>query len=246
LYLGWNEAAIPPLGEAVPNTELWRRLARAMGFSEPELYEDDDSLLRRALRDVDLERLRRRGYVRLSLPHDLRPYASGGFPTGSGRAELYSEALAAAGHDPLPAYRPPGEGVDGTAVPAGRYPLVLLTPKTHTRFLNTSYSHLPKHGPAEGGPYVELDPADAEARGIVAGDAVRVWNDRGSLRLTARVGGRLRPGVVAVPFGWWADHHGQPATANSLTNDALTDWGGGVAFNDTRVDVARVVRSVAG
>ena len=64
LYLGWNEAAIPPLGEAVPNTELWRRLARAMGFTEPELFEDDESLLRSALRGVDVEALRARGFVR--------------------------------------------------------------------------------------------------------------------------------------------------------------------------------------
>jgi anaerobic selenocysteine-containing dehydrogenase len=110
----------------------------------------------------------------------------------------------------------------------------------HTRFLNSSYSHLPKHGPAEGGPFVELDAADAAARGIAEGDRVRVWNDRASLTLPARVSGRLRPGVVAVPFGWWADHHGEPATINALTNDALTDWGGGVAFHDTRVEVAPV------
>jgi anaerobic selenocysteine-containing dehydrogenase len=239
LYLGWNAAAIPPLGEAVPNTELWRRLARAMGFTEPELFEDDESLLRSALHDVDLEALRARGFVRLSLPEDLRPYADGGFGTASDRAELYSESLAAEGHGPLPAFRPPGEGIGGEATVAERYPLVLMTPKTHTRFLNTSYSHLPKHGPAEGGPFAELDPADASARGIADGDAVRVWNDRGSLTLRARVDGRLRPGVVAVPFGWWADQHGERGTANSLTNDTLTDWGGGVAYGSTRVDVER-------
>jgi anaerobic selenocysteine-containing dehydrogenase len=238
LYLGWNEAAIAPPGEAVPNTELWRRLARAMGFTEPELFEGDDSLLRSALHGVDVDALRERGFVRLSVPDDLRPYADGGFPTASGKAELYSDALADLGHDPLPAFRPPAEGTGGDRDTTARFPLVLMTPKTHTRFLNTSYSHLPKHGPAEGGPFVELDPVDAEARGIAEGDAVRVWNDRGSLTLTARVGRRLRPGVAAVPFGWWADHHGQPATANSLTNDTLTDWGGGVAYGDTRVQVA--------
>ncbi len=240
LYLGWNEAAIAPVGDAVPNTELWRRLARAMGFTEPELFEDDESLLRSALRHVDLEALRERGFVRLSLPEDLRPYAEGGFATASGRAELYSDGLAAAGHDPLPGYRRPGEGVGGDAGLTDRYRLVLMTPKNHTRFLNTSYSHLPKHGPPEGGPFAELDPVDAAARGIVQGDAVRVWNDRGSLTLTARVGARLRPGVVAVPFGWWSRQHDGHGTANSLTNDALTDWGGGVAYGSTRVEVERL------
>ena len=85
LYVGWNEPAIAPLGESVPNTELWRRLARAMGFTEPELYESDESLLASALRDMDVEQLRERGFVRLSLPEDLRPYAEGGFPTASGQ-----------------------------------------------------------------------------------------------------------------------------------------------------------------
>jgi anaerobic selenocysteine-containing dehydrogenase len=240
LYLGWNEAAIPPLGEAVPNTELWRRLARAMGFTEPELFEDDESLLRSALHDVDLESLRQRGFARLSLPEDLRPYAEGGFATASGRAELYSDALAAQGHDPLPGFSPPTEGIGGEEGVTERFPLVLMTPKNHTRFLNTSYSHLPKHGPPEGGPFAELDPTDAAARGIADGDAVRVWNDRGSLTLTARVGTRLRPGVVAVPFGWWSQEHGEHGTANSLTNDTLTDWGGGVAYGSTRVDVERL------
>jgi anaerobic selenocysteine-containing dehydrogenase len=83
-----------------------------------------------------------------------------------------------------------------------------------------------------------MDPADADARGLVAGDTARVWNDRAVLTLPVKVSDRLRPGVVAVPFGWWGDAHGEPATANSLTSDAATDWGGGVAYSDTLVQVA--------
>lgn len=235
LYLGWNEPAIAPLGEAVANTELWRRLARAMGFTEPELFEDDESLIRSALRGVDVERLRRDGFVRLDLPEDLRPYADGRFPTPSGRALLRNDALAALGVDPLPSYEPPAEGPGGPL--AERFPLVLLTPKTHVRFLNTSYAHLPRHGGIEEGPYVELAAADAAARGLADGDLARVWNDRGALTVPVRISERVRPGVVAVPFGWWGDRHGEPATANTLTNDTLTDWGGGVAYSDTLVEV---------
>jgi anaerobic selenocysteine-containing dehydrogenase len=240
LYLGWNEAAIAPLGESVPNTELWRRLARAMGYTEPELFESDESLLASALRGIEVDDLRARGVVRLDLPEDLRPYAEGGFPTASGKAELSSDALARAGHPALPTYVPAREGLDGDTDLLARYPLALLTPKQHTRFLNSSYSHLPKHGPLEGSPFVELDEVDASARGIGDGDAVRVWNDRGALTLPARLSKRLRPGVVAVPFGWWSDQHGGQGTANSLTNDGLTDWGGGVAYSDTLVQVAPV------
>ncbi|HEY8092566.1 MAG TPA: molybdopterin-dependent oxidoreductase [Acidimicrobiales bacterium] len=240
LYLGWNEAAIAPLGESVPNTELWRRLARAMGYTEPELFESDESLLASGLRGIEVDDLRARGVVRLDLPEDLRPYAEGGFPTASGKAELSSDALARAGHPALPTYVPAREGLDGDTDLLARYPLALLTPKQHTRFLNSSYSHLPKHGPLEGSPFVELDEVDASARGIGDGDAVRVWNDRGALTLPARLSKRLRPGVVAVPFGWWSDQHGGQGTANSLTNDGLTDWGGGVAYSDTLVQVAPV------
>jgi anaerobic selenocysteine-containing dehydrogenase len=238
LYLGWNEAAIAPLGEAVPNTELWRRLARAMGFTESELYESDESLLASALVDVDLELLRSQGFVRLSLPDALLPYADGGFATPEGKARLFNDEHFRTGRDPLPAFVAPREHPAGDPGLVQRFPLLLQTPKHHPRFLNTSYTHLPNHGPREGGPFVELHAADATARGITDGDTVAVWNDRARLTLPARITDRLRPGVVAVPFGWWSADHGEPATANSLTSDADTDWGGGVAYADTLVEVA--------
>jgi anaerobic selenocysteine-containing dehydrogenase len=231
LYLGWNEAAIPPLGEAVPNTELWRRLAGSMGFYDPEFSLDDESLIRLGLRNVDVDLLRKQGWVRLDLPDPLLPYAQGGFATEGGRAELWSESLRMQGHDPLPAYIESAEGPTSEA--ARRLPLQLLTPKNHPRFLNSSYSH--HHARFEGSPFVELDAADAAARSIGDGDLVRLWNDRAELKLPARISLRLRPGVVAVPWGWW----GEAANVNALTNDTLTDWGGGVAFWDTLVEVTK-------
>ncbi len=223
LYLGWNEPAIEPPGEAVPNTELWRRLAAALGFTDPELFEPDESLLRSALPGVDFEQLRSRGWIRLDMPTNL--YAEGGFATPDGRAHLV--------FDGGPGFTPSSEALAA----AGRFPLTLLTPKQHLRLLNTSYTHLPGHGAREGGPFVEMDPVDAAARGLTDGDRARVWNDRGSLTLTVKVSGRLRPGVVAVPFGWWYRDHGGEGVANTLTSDRLTDAGGGVAYSDTRVQV---------
>jgi anaerobic selenocysteine-containing dehydrogenase len=76
---------------------------------------------------------------------------------------------------------------------------------------------------------------DAAARAIADGDLVRVANDRGSLDLPARLSDRLRPGVVAIPWGWWGDD----ACVNTLTSDTPTDWGRGVAYLDTRVEVTR-------
>jgi anaerobic selenocysteine-containing dehydrogenase len=239
LYVGMNHKAIEPLGETVSNSELFRRLSTAMGFTEPGLHADDEALLREALTPLgdDIDALFADGFWRLHVPQDLRPFAQGGFPTASGKAELRSDALERDGHDPLPQYSAADEGP--TSAISRQFPLQLASPKQHGRFLNTSYTHLPKHGPAEGSPYLELDPADAAERGIDDGDEVRVFNDRGSLTLAARVSDRLRPGLVAVPFGWWmADYGG--GSVNSLTSDTLTDWGGGVAYGDTMVQVAPV------
>jgi anaerobic selenocysteine-containing dehydrogenase len=231
LYLGWNEAAIEPLGEAVSNSELHRRLARAMGYTEPALFEDDLTVLRAALPTIDLDVLRAEGFVRVPYPDDGRPFADGHFPTASGRVELRSDALAALGQPALPTFCTPAES------PSDEFPYSLLTPKHHTRFLNTSYSHLPKHGPLEGAPFVEVSALDAHRLGVAEGQRVRVWNHRGSLELPVRISERVRPGVVAVPWGWWSNQHPDGKVANSLTNDTLTDWGGGVAFFDTTVAV---------
>ncbi len=232
LYLGWNNAAIDPLGESVPNTELWRRIAGAMGYTEPELFTSDLELIDEALRDtVDRETLERDGFIRLDLPDPLLPYAEGGFGFESGKAQFASPNLEAQGLPRLPTFTPPPP-LDP------RYPLALTTPKVHARFLNSSYSQLPKHGPAEGGPWVELHPDDAAARNIADGDEVTVHNEAGALVLTARIADRMRPGLAAVPFGWWSQHHDGEGTANSLTSAADTDWGGGVAYGDTRVEVS--------
>jgi anaerobic selenocysteine-containing dehydrogenase len=239
LWMGWNEAAIAPLGESCSNTELFRRLAGAMGFDEPALFVDDATLLDDALgQKVDLAELRRVGWLRVPYPQDGRPWGSGLFPTPSGKVELVSETLVRMGQPALPTFVAPREGPHGDAGLHARYPLQLLTPKHHSRFLNSGYSQLPKHGPAEGAPFVELDPADAEARGLADGDVARVFNDRADVELTVRVSTRLRPGVVVIPFGWWMTQHPDGKAANSLTNDTLTEWGGGVAYSDTLVDVA--------
>ena len=236
LWLGWNEAAIEPLGEAVSNSELFRRLAAAMGLTEPSLFHDDMTVLRAALPTVDIEALRRDGWLKVPFPESGTPWAEGGFPTPSGKVEFASSTLEQMGQPRLPTFVPPLEGPGGPN--SHRFPLQLMTPKHHSRFLNSSYSDLPKHGPAEGGPFVELDAVDAAARGLKPGDIARVFNDRASLELPVKITTRLRPGLASIPWGWWRHHHPDGHLANSLTNDTLTDWGGGVAFSDTLVEIA--------
>lgn len=244
MHLNWNQAAIAPLGESVSNSELFRRLAGAMGYTDAELFATDDDLFALALASghefaegVTLERLQAEGTLRLNIAEDYRPFEKGGFATPDGRAQLSSAAMEQRGLGLVATYVPASEGPHGEG--ASEFPLSLMTPKVHTRFLNSSYAHLPNHGGREGGPYVELSEADAAARGIAAGDTVRVFNQRSSLTLTVRIGTTVRPGVVAVPFGWASADHGDGRTANSLTNDTLTSFGGGVAYSDTLVEVAR-------
>jgi anaerobic selenocysteine-containing dehydrogenase len=235
LWMGWNEAAIEPLGEAVSNSECFRRIAGAMGLTEPSLYDDDLTILRDVLPSVDLDALRRDGWMKVPYPENGTPWADGGFPTASGKVEFASTRLEQMGQPRLPAFIPPTEGPQGPN--ADRFPLQLMTPKHHTRFLNSGYSDLPKHGPAEGGPFIELDPADAGARGLVDGDTARVFNDRASLELPVKISRRVRPGLASIPWGWWRNHHPDGHVANDLTNDTLTEWGGGVAYSDTLVQV---------
>lgn len=232
LYAGVNNKAIEPLGESVPNTELWRRLSTAFGFTEPEFHESDESLVRSALRDVDLDAATERGWFKVV--DAANSYADGGFPTPTGRARLAGDWFETIGLSRVP---------DHTEPPESDFPLTLMSPKTHQRFINSSYSHLEAHARPEGSIYCELHPVDAGARSIVEGDMVRVHNERGSLTVVARVpadGGRVAPGMVIVPFGWVGSRTDDGATVNDITNDELVDWGGGVAFFDTRVEVAKV------
>ena len=238
LYLGWNEPAIDPLGESVSNPEFFRRLSAAMGLTEPSLFDDDLTMLRDILVNVDLDELRAQHHVRVPYPEDGRPFGAGEFATTSGRVEFVSERLEAMGQPRLPDFVAPQEGPGGPL--HDRFPLQLMTSKRHLRFLNSGYSHMDTHGGAEDGPFIEIDEHDAVARSLSEGDRVRVFNDRGSLELPVRISSKVRPGVVVVPWGWWEQHHRDGSVANSLTSDTLTDWGGGVAFYDTLVEVSRL------
>ena len=231
LFLGWNEAAIAPVGECVPNTELFRRLATAMGYTEPELFESDDSLIASALSGLDIDQLKRDGFVPLPNSDDVL-FSDGIFGTASGKAQLFSKDLASRGLPSIPTYVQ-----SSSRMGSPEFPLVMLTPKQHTRFLNTSYSHLPQHGPREEGPYVEMCASDAAARGLDSGAAARVVNERGAMLLPVKISTRLPVGVVAVPFGWWDASLANSGNVNDLTSDAHTDWGGGVSYHDTLVQV---------
>jgi anaerobic selenocysteine-containing dehydrogenase len=243
MYLAWNEPAVEPPGECLPHTEIWRRLARAMGLEEPALYDEDLTLARTlvesghpTLEGVTVERLRREGWVRLGHPHPLVPFASG-FPTPSGKLELYSERAAAAGHDPVPGYTPPAEAAE-----PGEGRLALVAAASHW-FLNSTFANGALHVRRAGEPTVALHPDDAAARGLVAGERVRVGNERGSFEALLAVGSAARPGVVATTKGFWPKLLAGGANVNEATEERDADLGGGAVFHDCSVWVEPVAEN---
>ena len=244
-FITLNRPAVQPPGECRTTTDVFRGLAKRTGFTESCFADSDEAIVRQALdsdhpylEGVDEARLLRDGYAEVRLP-DEPPYAQGGFRTPSGRCELYSQSLADAGLDPLPGWEPAGESPAGDPQLAARYPLALLSPKSAHHFLNSSYSHLPRHLGPQGEAHLELHPDDARARGIADGGRVAVFNDRARLEVPVRVSERVRPGVVCLPSGYWASRSPGGLSVNALTSDALTDRGGGAALHSTLVQVER-------
>ncbi|HVG31348.1 MAG TPA: molybdopterin oxidoreductase family protein [Pyrinomonadaceae bacterium] len=245
-YLTVNEPAIAPLHEAKPNTEVFRLLAARLNFTEDCFRDTDEEIARQALavdhpalEGVTLELLRERGWARLSLPEGFAPFAGGKFGTPSGKCELYSESLAAAGMPGVPEFIPPRESRASAPELAGEFPLALISPAAHA-FLNSSFANLPKQLRQERAPFVEINPRDAAARGIREGERVRAFNQRGSCELTAVVTERAREGVVVSPSVWWNKLSPGGAGINQLTSQGLTDLGGGATFYDALVEVERI------
>ena len=227
-----NRPAIEPVGEAKSNSEIFRLLAKAMGFDEPCFSEDDLSLCRTAVgSEIDFEGLLAHGFVALNVPD--APFAQGAFPTPSGRCEFVSERLAAQGLDPLPNHIPNYE------VPAvgDRYPLAMISPPARN-FLNSTFVNVESLRAIEKEPLVEISLIDAAARGISTGDTVKVFNDRGEYHCKADVSARARPGVVNGLGIWWRKMGLNGTNVNEVTSQLLTDLGRAPVFYDCQVEVA--------
>ncbi|MHB1121598.1 MAG: molybdopterin-containing oxidoreductase family protein [Ramlibacter sp.] len=228
-----NRPAISPLGQARTNSDIFRELARRMGFSDPCFADDDQTLCRAAFGDrVDFELLLAQGFA--PLPVAEAPFAEGGFPTPSGKCEFFSERLARQGLDGLPDHVPNHEPFGASP----RHPLAMISPPARN-FLNSSFVNLQSLRDIEGEPLLEIHPQDAQARGIASGAVVRVFNDRGEYRCKAKVCERARPGVVNGLGIWWRKLGLAGTNVNQLTSQKLTDLGRGPVFYDCLVDVRR-------
>ncbi|USX14174.1 molybdopterin oxidoreductase family protein [Oxalobacteraceae bacterium OTU3CAMAD1] len=245
LYMMANNAAIAPLGESKPNTEIFRLLAAAMGFDDPCFRDSDDELASIAFntKDVravhfDWESLKLKGWQKLNMPE--APFAQGGFTTPSGKCEFYSAAMEADGLDPLPTYLPPYESVASNPQLAKKYPLAMISPPARN-FLNSTFVNVKSLRSAEGEPHLDIHPDDAAKRGIFDADMVRIHNDRGSFIAKARVTDKARPGLVVGLSVWWKKLAKDGKNANEVTSQRLTDMGRAPTFYDTLVEIERVV-----
>jgi anaerobic selenocysteine-containing dehydrogenase len=221
-YLTWNEPAIEPLGEAKPNTETFRLIAERLGFDDPLFRESDEELIDRLLAGFEEGDLRERGWTKIDLGQGPTPHADGGFATESGKMILRGDYMA------------PAEVVDEAL--GRRFPLALVTPKTHL-FLNSTFANQRRQHSAQPRPEVIVSPSDARTRRIEDGAAVRVWNDRGAFTCAARVSDDARPGVLVAPMGWWNRDYERGRSAQATTSQRLTELGNAPTFNDNRVEI---------
>jgi anaerobic selenocysteine-containing dehydrogenase len=244
LYMMANNAAIAPMGEAKPNTEIFRLLAAKMGFDDDCFKDSDDQLAAiafnaqdaRAL-GFDWDALKQKGWQKLNMP--AAPFAQGGFPTPSGKCEFYSAQMEKDGLDPLPAYVAPYESAASNPELAARYPLAMISPPARN-FLNSTFVNVKSLRSAEGEPHLDIHPDDGAARGIAHGDMVRIFNDRGSFVCKARLTDKARAGLVVGLSVWWKKLATDGKNANEVTSQQLTDMGRAPTFYDTLVQVERV------
>jgi anaerobic selenocysteine-containing dehydrogenase len=267
-YLQLSQQAIEPLGDARPNVWLFSRLAQRMGFTEPCFSDSTDAMIAQALRlegtgskeqdasnskdrastnpdmeGITLQQLEDEGHVRLKFASEragepFLPFSKGGFGTPSGKAEFYSESLAAQGMDALPTFRPPTESRHTSA--SGKYPLEMLARKADN-FMNSTFANLAGHRRMEEktDSRLEMNTADAVPRGIADGDWVEVGNDRGKLHLQALLGDRVVQGVVSAHLDW-NKFSPDGRNVNALTSERLTDIGAGATFYSALVEVRKL------
>ncbi len=228
-YVMINEPAVAPLGEAKPNTQIFRELAAQMGYDEPCFADSDETLARTAFTpEVDFDALREHGWYKLPIAD--APLAEGNFPTPSGRCVIDSPAFGVPDH--VSNY----ECAASAPELARRYPLAMISPPARN-FLNSSFVNVKSLRDIEGEPVLEIHAADARGRGVVSGQMVRVFNERGSTLCRAVVNQRARPGVVNGLGVWWRKLGADGTNVNELTHQQLTDIGRAPAFYDCLVEV---------
>ncbi|MGG3874791.1 molybdopterin-containing oxidoreductase family protein [Brevibacillus laterosporus] len=236
LYVQLNEPAIAPLGEAKSNTETFRLLAKAMGYTEDCFADSDEDLIRQALdsthpflNGITYETLKEKKYQKVSFEGDHFFPFQHGFLTPSKKIEALAPQMKELGLEPLVNYTPLEQKAEG----AEQYPLHFLTVKAK-HFLNSSFGNVETLKKREKEPVLYMNPQDALSRGIAEGDQVKVYNDRGEIVLPAKISEKVRAGVLVTPINLWQKN------VNVTTSEALTDLGGGATYYTNFVEAVKV------
>jgi anaerobic selenocysteine-containing dehydrogenase len=233
-HLQMARPALAAPGEALPNNEVFRRLAARMGFGDACFRDTDDDMIRTALGSghpfldgITLDRLESEHSVRLRVPDPFRPFAEGGFGTPSGKCDFRAETLG---------FEPPVESRAGDRKLAARYPLELISPKNDDS-MNSTFGYRPDTDAHTA--VLTIHPDEAKPRGIATGDAVLIFNDRGKCVLRAHVLPTVARGVVCAPAVRWPKLAPGGNSVNMLTSQRLTDKGGGPTFYSCLVEVQK-------
>ncbi|MGX6446142.1 molybdopterin-dependent oxidoreductase [Neobacillus sp. K501] len=233
-YIQIQQPVMEPFAESKSNVNVFRLLAKGMGFEEPSFEETEGEMIRQALDNpcnpylegIQYEALVEQNFLKAI----VKPLFPGKLSTPSGKIELYSEQMQKVGYPPLPSYIPlVNEDGDHT------YHFV---PGPNHNFLNSTFSNNQKHISLEKVPRLHMNQKDAVEAGIVDGEMVRVWNERGECELFVSVGDNVLPGVL-VSQGLWANLKDTKQLVNSLTPDRIADMGGGATFFSGKVSVEK-------
>ena len=261
LYLTYNEKCLEAPGEAKPNYEIFRILAKKFGFSEDQFTWSDEECLENyvdwdapACNGIDLKYLKQNGYARLDVgTKDNRvPHKEGNFPTPSGKCQLIlrgvNNFVAAPfrqmyeGYQPgqplpaLPDYVPPRESPEDNKELSEKYPLNVISPKSHA-FLNSCYANMEGKQKTQGDQFVLMNKINAEQRNINDGDMVKVFNDRGSYEGVLRLTDDVNPGIIVSTLGYWRQHN--KGTVNSISSAEFANMGNAPTFSDNLVEVTK-------
>ncbi|MFM9836172.1 MAG: molybdopterin-dependent oxidoreductase [Methylophilaceae bacterium] len=258
-YLTYNAKCIEPPGEAKPNNDIFRALAKRLGFTEPQFSWSDAECLEHYINwasptcdGIDLAYLREHGYARLKVgtKDDRAPHKNGNFPTPTGKVMLMVEGAKnfVAGPfrqmydgfqpgqdlDPLPDYIPSRESVASNPALAKKYPLNIISPKSHG-FLNSCYANMEGKIKGQGEQFVLINAVDAKVRNVSEGAKVKVFNDRGAFEGVARVTDDVNAGVVVATLGYWRQLN--QGTVNCISLAEFGDMGNSASFSDNLVEL---------
>tara|TARA_Y100000741_G_scaffold103371_3_gene77094 strand:+ start:23255 stop:25384 length:2130 start_codon:yes stop_codon:yes gene_type:complete len=259
LYLTYNTKCVESPGEAIPNNEIFRKLAKRMGFEEDNFKWNDTECLENyidwdspACEGIDLNYLKKHGYARLNVgtKDNRAPHKEGNFPTPSGKCEfrligaknfvagpfrqMYEGFQPGEDIPELPDYVASKETSSANPELAKKYPLNILAPKSHG-FINSSYANIANKLNKQGEQFVLINKSDAMDRGVNEGEKVTVFNDRGAFEAVAKITSDVNKGIVVATLGYWRQLNN--GTVNSISSNAFGDMGNSPTSHDCLVEV---------